>query len=85
MPGPTGPNVYNWDTYATGQPPPAKPASQVWINPADPTHGPAQPNSLGGPPLAQQAYPDTYFLTPASAGTVPNDGAGAVAIQIDII
>jgi hypothetical protein len=85
MPGPTGPNVCNWDTYSTANPPPAKPAVQVWINPADSTPGPAQPSILGGASHTGQAYPDTYFLTTASTGIVPNDGAGTVAIQTETI
>ena len=82
MPGPIG-TIFP-DTYITANPPPAQAPLQVWLNPADPTHGPAQPACLGGPaPAATDAcYPDTYFLTVGSVGTVPTDGPFPLAIQI---
>jgi hypothetical protein len=84
MPGPTGANLLNWDTYQTATPPPAPPPIQVWVNPNDSKNGPAQPKELGG--SGAQAYPDSYFLTTNSAGTVPNDGGGGpIAIEIETI
>lgn len=85
MPGPIGANIINWDTYATATPPAAKPPVQVWVNPADPTRGPAQPACLGGGSNTDQALPDTYFMTQNSGGTVPNDASGTVAVQIEVI
>jgi hypothetical protein len=81
MPGPVG-SIWP-DTYITADPPPALAPLEVWLNPADPTHGPAQPECLGG--SGEQAYPDTYFLTQNSVGTVPTDGPLPLPIVIETI